>query len=106
MAVNEAISHLRKIKKLQANIELENTLPLEGSERSDASFMEAELSGRIKDALDKLPEKCRIVFVMSRYEELSYKEIALQLEISVKTVENQIGKALRILRGELKDYLL
>ena len=62
---------------------------------------EHDLQRRLKAALDKLPEKCRIVFLMSRYDELSYAEISQQLDISVKTVENQIGKALKLLRGYL-----
>jgi RNA polymerase sigma-70 factor (ECF subfamily) len=45
------------------------------------------------------------VFKLSRFEELKYAEIAEQLNISVKTVENQMGKALKIMRDQLKDYL-
>lgn len=52
----------------------------------------------IKQALDLLPPKCGLVFKMSRIEKMTYKEIAAQLEISVKTVENQMGKAISILR--------
>lgn len=52
-----------------------------------------------------MPEQCRRAFELSRFEELSYKEIADRLGIATKTVENQIGKALRILRTELSDYL-
>lgn len=66
---------------------------------------EQELLVRIREALNKLPEQCRIVFEMSRFEELKYAEIAERLEISVKTVENQMGKALRIMREQLHDYL-
>ena len=51
------------------------------------------------------PAQCRIVFQMSRFEELKYREIADALGLSVKTVENQMGKALKIVREELKDYL-
>jgi len=65
-----------------------------------------ELQSRIAAALEKLPEECRKVFKLSRYEELSYREIADFLEISVKTVENQMGKALKIMRKELSDYLV
>lgn len=64
-----------------------------------------ELQQQIVQALAKIPEKCRTVFHLSRQEELSYKEIAVRLGLSVKTVENQMGKALKILRTELKDYL-
>lgn len=65
----------------------------------------AELEERITVAMKALPEQCRLVFQLSRFEELKYAEIAAQLDISVKTVENQIGKALRIMREQLKDYL-
>jgi RNA polymerase sigma-70 factor (ECF subfamily) len=64
-----------------------------------------ELEQRIAVAIDKLPEQCRLIFRMSRFEELKYQEIADQLQLSIKTVENQIGKALKILRTELADYL-
>ncbi|RQO29704.1 RNA polymerase sigma-70 factor [Taibaiella sp. KBW10] len=64
-----------------------------------------ELQGVIKKAMLKIPEKCRTVFHLSRQDELSYKEIAAKLGLSLKTVENQMGKALKILRTELKDYL-
>lgn len=64
-----------------------------------------DLQERIRQAIDKLPTERRKVFVLNRYDELSYKEVADKLNISVKTVENQIGKALKFLREELKDYL-
>ena len=64
-----------------------------------------ELEERIERAVSKLPEQCQVVFRMSRFEELKYQEIADQLGLSVKTIENQIGKALRIMRQELADYL-
>ena len=55
--------------------------------------------------MDHLPEQCRLIFKLSRFEELKYAEIAQQLSISIKTVENQMGKALRIMREQLKEYL-
>ena len=61
---------------------------------------------QIYKAIEKLPEQCRLIFRLSRFEELKYAEIAEQLGISVKTVENQMGKALRILRNELQEYLV
>lgn len=64
-----------------------------------------ELEHRIKEALEELPEQCRLVFKLSRFEELKYAEIAEQLNISIKTVENHMGKALKIMREQLKDYL-
>ena len=64
-----------------------------------------ELENRISEALEKLPEQCRVIFKMSRFEELKYQEIADKLGLSIKTIENQIGKALKIMRTELSDYL-
>jgi len=64
-----------------------------------------ELESKITEAIKTLPEQCRIVFQLSRFEELKYQEIADQLQISVKTVENHMGKALRLMREQLKEYL-
>lgn len=73
----------------------------------DASeqFQVRELEKNLSKALAELPEGCRTVFQMSRFESLKYQEIAEKLGISIKTVENQMGKALKILRLKLIDYL-
>lgn len=65
----------------------------------------SELELKIAEAIKTLPEQCRYVFQLSRFEELKYQEIAEQLQISVKTVENHMGKALRIMKEQLKEYL-
>jgi RNA polymerase sigma-70 factor, ECF subfamily len=64
-----------------------------------------ELESRLAQALNDLPEQCRTVFQLSRFEELRYREIANRLNISVKTVESQMGKALKLLRLKLVDFL-
>jgi RNA polymerase sigma-70 factor (ECF subfamily) len=64
-----------------------------------------ELEQQIRQALNDLPEQCRTIFQLSRYEELKYREIADQLGLSIKTVEAQMGKALRLLRLRLADFL-
>ena len=64
-----------------------------------------ELETRLRKALNELPEQCRAIFYMSRFDELKYREIALQLGLSIKTVEAQMGKALRVLRKKLVDFL-
>ena len=64
-----------------------------------------ELQDKITETIEKLPPERKKVFVMSRFDNLKYKEIAEKLDISVKTVENQMGKALKFLREELKDFL-
>lgn len=64
-----------------------------------------ELEGKLATALNELPEQCRTIFQLSRFEELRYRDIAERLGISVKTVENQMGKALKILRTKLVEFL-
>ncbi len=65
----------------------------------------AELESSIWRAINSLPEKCREIFILNRFEEKKYAEIADQLKISVKTVEAQMSKALKIFREYLKDYI-
>lgn len=74
------------------------------SEQTDA-LEAAELQERINRAIEGMPEQCARIFKMSRFEQLKYQEIADQLGLSIKTVENQMGKALKIIREALKDYL-
>ena len=64
-----------------------------------------ELNARISRVIESLPERCREIFEMNRFEGKRYKEIAELLGISVKTVENQMSKALKILRDHLAGYL-
>lgn len=65
----------------------------------DRSYREA----RLWKAIDSLPKKCREIFLMSKRDELTYVEIANELNLSVKTVEAQIGKAYKILRGKAME---
>ncbi len=65
---------------------------------------EAELNDRINKAILSLPEKCREIFILCRFEELKYAEIADKLGISIKTVEMQMGIALKRMRDKLSDY--
>jgi RNA polymerase sigma-70 factor, Bacteroides expansion family 1 len=66
---------------------------------------DAELRRQLSEALSQLPEKCRTVFQLSRFEDLKYQEIADKLGISLKTVEAHMGKALKVLRLRLADFL-
>jgi len=102
--VNAALDYLEKHQK-EINHDQEDLSALHLSvNQTEEQLAEKETARHIANALEKLPPACRTVFVLSREEEMSYKEIAAALEISVKTVENQLGKALRILREELKPY--
>jgi RNA polymerase sigma-70 factor (ECF subfamily) len=68
-------------------------------------FIESELQGKINKALNKLPNRTREIFVLSRTKGYSNDEIAEMLDLSKRTVETQISNALKILRVELKDYM-
>lgn len=76
------------------------------ADESIQTFVLNELEAIFQTSLNKLPDRCREVFELSRFDGLKNKEIAKQLSISEKTVENQMTKALRILKTEMKDYLL
>ncbi|MDO8930567.1 MAG: RNA polymerase sigma-70 factor [Bacteroidota bacterium] len=69
------------------------------------SMMEQELEDKLNEVLNNLPDRCRQIFTLSRFENKKNKEIAGELDISVKAVEKQITKALGIIRTEMKDYL-
>jgi len=74
-------------------------------EWTENDFSTFELRAKIKDAVDLLPEKTRVIFKLSRDENKKYKEISEELNISVKTVEAHMGKALALMRRELNDWL-
>ncbi|MBK8969257.1 MAG: RNA polymerase sigma-70 factor [Saprospiraceae bacterium] len=102
--INECLGQLRKRKLPAAPEEASLRLPDPAASAQQTLEMES-LNALVQAAVDRLPEQCRLIFRMSRLQELSYREIAEQLEISPKTVENQIGKALRQLRAELGPWL-
>jgi RNA polymerase sigma-70 factor (ECF subfamily) len=104
MTINESLSYLRKHKKMDT-IPMDAELRITSTPRADEKLELLELETKVSKAIEDLPEKCSIIFKLSRYENLSYKEIATELNLSIKTVENQISKALRTLRISLKNYL-
>ncbi len=102
---NRSMNYLRDNKKYVSQDTVDN-LQHKPDEYAFSDTMEtAELESRIKSALQSLPEKCREVFELNRFEGKKYAEIAAYLNISVKTVESQMSKALKLLKEELKDYL-
>jgi RNA polymerase sigma-70 factor (ECF subfamily) len=92
-----------KVKQLHAKWHVQETE--RSRELVEEKVLSNDLESKIYLAMKALPEQCRLVFQLSRFEELKYQEIADQLQISVKTVENQMGKALKIMRVQLKEYL-
>jgi len=65
----------------------------------------AQLEESLRQALNRLPEQCRTIFQLNRFEKMKYKEVAASLGLSVKTVESQMGKALKRLRFSLSEFL-
>jgi RNA polymerase sigma-70 factor (ECF subfamily) len=70
---------------------------------SEPDMFPEELGEKVRQAIDNLPPQCKKIFVMSRFDGLRYPEISSRLNISINTIQNQICKALRVLREELKD---
>jgi RNA polymerase sigma-70 factor, ECF subfamily len=102
---NKSLNHIRDNKKFDRDIlGFENLFPDAPYEQTDR-LITAELDKKIKEAIEELPEKCREIFVMSRFQNLKYQEIADKLQLSVKTVETQMSKALQHMRVRLADYL-
>ncbi len=103
---NESCNYLKhqKVKQGFLNYSIHAMSDI-SAEKASKKILITELEQRIKNALNDLPEQCRTVFQLSRFEELKYKQIADTLGISIKTVEAQMGKALRIMRVKLVDYL-
>jgi len=102
---NKCTNYLRDNRKFDKNIlQIENLTEVPEYESAD-SMVEEELKEKIDSAIEELPEKCKQIFVMNRYENLKYQQIADQLQISVKTVETQMSKALQHMRIRLAEYL-
>jgi RNA polymerase sigma-70 factor (ECF subfamily) len=103
---NESLNYLKHLKvrsAYQSNIM--HRAPPPDPDKLPERITLGELERRLEKAILELPEQCRIIFRLSRSEELKYKEIADKLGLSVKTVENQMGKALKLLRMKLVDFL-
>jgi RNA polymerase sigma-70 factor, ECF subfamily len=103
--MNASVYYLRTSKRrFQVEEEAIKERPL-AFNNSEDRLRESELEDKIKEALFRLPLKCRTIFLLNRYEGMKYKEIALQLGLSLKTVENQMSIALEKLRKDLRPYL-
>ncbi len=99
---------LNKIKHIQIREKYKehNEELIKNTDNSIDQQLEAtELDEKITISIEMLPKARKKIFIMCRYDGLKYREIAKKLDISIKTVENQMGKALKFLRSELIDYI-
>ena|SRR5258708_34775409 len=101
---NRSLDYLRKLKNENSS-SLEDASGITSVETiaSDAMAYE-ELENHITTAIQSLPRQCRLIFLMSREQNLTYKEISKQLGLSIKTVDTQMGRALKHIRRALKTY--
>ncbi|MFZ5429537.1 MAG: RNA polymerase sigma-70 factor [Bacteroidota bacterium] len=103
MVKNESINH---VKWQNRQLRLQDNRELAGIEIQDTThILEYEIAEKLAIALNLLPERCRTAFEFSRFDNLSNKEIAEKMEISVKGVEALITRALKLLREELSEFL-
>lgn len=103
---NECMLQLKKKKNKEAYIshilkQDINKMAQGASEKIEVTDLEIKL----QKALNELPEQCRTIFQLNRFEGLKYHEVASQMGLSLKTIENQMGKALKRLRIALAEFL-
>lgn len=97
----QVLNHLRNGKLQDHHLKLAQKVQFANQTEEMLNFEQLEV--QLQKAIELLPSRCREVFFLSRYQSLSHKEISTQLNISPKTVEAQITKALSILRSKLED---
>lgn len=106
-AVNRALNFLKSKQRFLFS-EQEDGLIADQDPIVEALFQSGStpenMEAALHEAIRNLPEKCRIVFTLSKFEQMSHREIAAQLDISVKTIENQITKAMKMLRVYMMEY--
>ena len=99
-----SLNYLQKTRRYsEVKEEVKHTLDPTKEDPDPAQL--AELRQSIRSAIDRLPPKCKTVYLLCRQEDMSYKEVAEHMDISVKTVENQMGIALKKLREDLQEYV-
>jgi len=110
---NRCIDHLRHnivvreaVNQMQEEYQITLKVKLASLELFDQSLLsELDIEKKISEVINSLPEKCREIFIKSKIEGKKQKDIAAEMNISLKTVENQMNIAYKKLKSELKDYL-
>ncbi len=98
---NQSINYLRSKYKKYSFTEITDKHILKQTAPADEGLIGSELSVIIEESVESLPPKCKLIYKLSRDSEMSYEEIAIQLGISKRTVQTQIGIALKKIRQHL-----
>ena len=100
---NNCISNLRKQPHQTVSLDEDATLSNYAQTLAEEEAPEVTYDEKLKEVLDVLPPKCKEIFLLSKLHGMKYQDIATELDISVKTIENQMGKALKLIREQLKS---
>ncbi|MDX9881044.1 MAG: RNA polymerase sigma-70 factor [Prolixibacteraceae bacterium] len=107
VTVNKVYNHLKRKVVERKYLQCLDVLETNTINEAEKKIYREELAGAVNHLLDRLPEQQRVIFYLSRWEGLSHKEIADQLQISVRTVENQVYRAVKYIRENIKtDHLV
>jgi len=100
---NRCLHHIEHLKVVERHAKEMSFSPVQESENPAEVLHYKELQARIAEILERLPERCGRIFCMNRFEGMKYSEIAEKLSVSVKTVEANMGKALKEFRKALAE---
>ena len=102
---NQSLNYINKYKKVRfSTIEDVNPSSFRDIVCPETELLQSELGRKIENAVDKLPNRCRLIYKMVREDGLKHKQVAEELGISVKTIEAQIGIAFKKLNTQLVGY--
>ena len=99
---NQCINYLKKSKRT-FNLNMNTDIQTENIQSPEENLIKDEMFTAIQNAIENLPEKCQRIYLMKKYDELSYKEIAEILDISINTVKTQMKRALKSLLKQLEN---
>ena len=101
-ARNRALNHAKRERRVVDLNQIDRADQSDSAAPGEAELLDAL---ELQDAIAQLPARCRLIFTLNRHQDLSYTEIAASLGLSVKTVETQMGRALRALRDRLRHLV-
>ena len=102
--VNKSIDQIRRKKRFGVPEEITDFNQASLDSTAQEVMETSDLEATILAAVASLPERCQLIFSLSRFEDLSHKEISKKLDISTKTIENQMTKALKVIRLAVQQY--